>query len=174
MQAFWEEFEKAAMKQVSTVAIIDRDRSTILMGKRKDNQKWTTPGGHLDNGEKPLAGAVRETWEEAGIDLKPSDLKHVKSILVKKPGGEKLRVHAFTAFFGKEDLAKPTTKYDPDDEVYGWKWVKMKDGLPPDIEGHLHVPLGRNVLLDNIGIKPRKPSQESKTAFWSGFSRGVV
>jgi 8-oxo-dGTP pyrophosphatase MutT (NUDIX family) len=172
MQGFWTGFEKSAMKQVSTVGIIAIDGKKILMGKRKDNQKWTTPGGHLDKGEKPIKGAIRETWEESGIDLDEDDLIHVKSITVKKPDGEKLKVHAFKAFLGSDELTKPTTENDPDDEVYSWKWVKMKPHLPKDILDNLHVPLGRNVLLDNLGIKPL--AGEAKTAFWAGFTKEVV
>lgn len=172
MKGFWRGFEKAAMKQVATVALIAVDGKKLLMGKRKDNQKWTTPGGHMEKGEKPIQGAIRETWEEAGINLDEEDLIHVKSNLVKKPNGEKLKVHAFKAFFGTDELTKPTTKNDPDDEVYGWKWVKMKPSLPKEILDNLHVPLGRNVLLDNLGIK--HPATQAKTAFWADLAKGVL
>lgn len=170
MKGFWKGFEKAAMKQVATVALIKGDH--LLMGKRKDNQKWTTPGGHLDKGETPIAGAVREVWEESGIDLKPEDLTHLANRLVNKPNGEKLQVYAFKKNFGPGESVKPTTKNDPDDEVYGWKWVKMRPHLPKDIMTSLHVPLGRNVLLDNLGIK--HPAGEAKTALWAGFMKGAV
>src|SRR4029077_5708040 len=33
--------------------------------------------GKVDHGENYLITAVRETKEEAGVDVKPSDLKHV-------------------------------------------------------------------------------------------------
>src|SRR4051812_2730528 len=106
MQAFWGGFEKRAMKEVATVGIIDIDGRKILMGKRRDNGKWTGPGGHLEGKEKPIDGAIRETWEEAGIRLGDDDLIHVKSKLIKKPAGEKLRVHAFKVFVGTDHLPR--------------------------------------------------------------------
>lgn len=148
---FWVGFEKRAARQVATVAIMGRHgrRSILLMGKRKDNGKHTNPGGHLEKGEHPIEGAVREVFEESGIKLKPEDLTHIESRNVTKPGGERLKVHAFKTDFGKK-LPKTTTKHDPDDEVHGWGWVDISKGLPANIERSLHVPLGRNVLLDNI------------------------
>ena len=35
---------------------------------------WGFVGGHLDGGEKIIAGAVREAKEEIGIDVQPKDL----------------------------------------------------------------------------------------------------
>ena len=34
-------------------------------------------GGHIDEGEDPLAAALRETREEIGLNLSPDDLKFV-------------------------------------------------------------------------------------------------
>lgn len=33
--------------------------------------KWCIPGGHLDHGENPLDGGIRELNEETGINLQP-------------------------------------------------------------------------------------------------------
>lgn len=40
----------------------------LLMHHRKLNQ-WFQPGGHLDVGENPLEGAIREAMEESGINM---------------------------------------------------------------------------------------------------------
>lgn len=178
MLDFWSGFEKRAMKEVATVGIIDVDGRKLLMGKRKDNGRWTNPGGHLEEGESPIVGAIREVHEEAGIRLGDDDLIHLKSKVVTKPGGEKLKIHAFKVFFGSDRLPKTTTRNDPDEEVHGWKWVPMPGGLPKDIRENLHVPLGRNVLLDNLNLsepnETLKPSTALKTAFWAGFVKGVA
>lgn len=177
MSGFWSGFQKRAMKEVSTVGIIDVDGRKLLMGKRKDNQKWTTPGGHLDPKEKPIDGAVREVFEESGIRLGDDDLIHVKSKTIRKytPSGpgEKMRIHAFKVFFGSGRLPKTTIRHDPDEEVYGWKWVPMAGGLPKDIRGNLHVPLGKNVLLDNLNLSPAdetlKPAEGLAKAAQAAF-----
>lgn len=45
---------------------------------------------------------------------------------------------------------RPRLDYDPDEEVHGWSWVDVRDGLPPGIMGNLHVP--KNQLLMAIGL----------------------
>jgi 8-oxo-dGTP pyrophosphatase MutT (NUDIX family) len=166
MRGFWQGFEKRAMKEVATVGIIDVDGRKLLMGKRRDNGKWTTPGGHLDKGEKPLQGAIREVFEEAGIRLGEDDLIHLKSRTINKytPSGpgEKMKVHAYKVFFGSDRLPKTTVRNDPDEEVHGWQWVPMAGGLPKEIREALHVPLGRNILLDNLNLS--EPNETLKPA----------
>ena len=39
----------------------------ILLQQRTDDHKWAMPGGGLEVGETPAAGAVREAFEETGV-----------------------------------------------------------------------------------------------------------
>jgi 8-oxo-dGTP pyrophosphatase MutT (NUDIX family) len=168
---FWDSFyKKAAMREVATVALLSVSDRKMLMGKRRDNGKWTNAGGHLEKGEQPLAGAVRELKEETGIELGEDDLIHVRSKTVTKPDGERLKIHAYKAFIGGQK-PRATSKNDPDGEVERWRWVPMPGGLPKDIADNLHVPMGngRNVLLDNLNFS--EPDERfPKMAFWSGFT----
>jgi 8-oxo-dGTP pyrophosphatase MutT (NUDIX family) len=143
------------MKEVSCVAILNDHH--MLMGKRRDNGKWTNVGGHLN----PVTGAVREVKEETGLDLHPHLFKHLETRIVTKPGGEKLKVHGY-----RVDLrAKPSTtiREDPDMEVYRWVWVKLDTDLE-HIKENLHVPLKDNVLLTHI-LKD-KPMKKHIKKFW--------
>lgn len=143
---FWTGFLKeAGAAEVATVAVLDGDK--ILMGKRKDNEKWTTPGGHMDPGETPVDGAARELFEESGIKAEPKDLEHLATKNITKPDGKKLIIHAFKFDEGKH---KTSIKGDPDEEVYRWLWKPLP--LPAEVADNLHVQKG-NVLFDALGIE---------------------
>ena len=155
MSKFWKGFQKqAGDTQVACVAVLNGNK--ILMGKRKDNQKWTTPGGHMDPGETPVQGAVRELFEESGIKANPEDLEHLATKHITKPDGKKLTIHAFKLDQGKH---KTSVAGDPDEEVYRWIWKSIP--LPSDVAENLHVQK-KNVILDALGIE--YPQGEEKKA----------
>ncbi len=61
-----------ARPHVGLAVIIMRD-GTVLMGKRRGNHgggTWSLPGGHLEYGETPEQGALREISEECGVCVK--------------------------------------------------------------------------------------------------------
>jgi ADP-ribose pyrophosphatase YjhB (NUDIX family) len=71
-QTFEEEFQNS--KPCIGVIILDKDR--LLLVRRaiepfKDY--WDIPGGFLEVGEHPEAGAVREVREETGLVIKPTE-----------------------------------------------------------------------------------------------------
>ena len=63
--------------------IIDKDgRVLILKRSEKDNVLpgyWDIPGGTLEDGEDPAAGAVREAKEEAGLEISSPKIFFQKS-----------------------------------------------------------------------------------------------
>jgi 8-oxo-dGTP pyrophosphatase MutT (NUDIX family) len=137
---------KAELKEVATILV--RDGNKILMGKRSDNGKWTTPGGHLEPGEDKIEGALRELKEEAGISADKKELKHLTSENVTTFTGKKMKIHAFVV-----DMDKPKTssKNDPDEEVKKWEWINTAGGLPKDVASNLHSP--KNVALRQVGLQ---------------------
>jgi len=63
---------------VAEVYIMFEDE--ILMFKRSESKKkfpgyWSIPGGHIDEGEDPLAAAIREVEEETGLRVTPDQMK---------------------------------------------------------------------------------------------------
>jgi 8-oxo-dGTP pyrophosphatase MutT (NUDIX family) len=67
----------------SAAAFVLRD-GKVLLTCRTDNGNWTMPGGAQDPGESLTRTAVRETFEETGITVRPTgvtgiytDPKHV-------------------------------------------------------------------------------------------------
>ena len=108
-------------------------KDDILMGKRNDNNLFTQPGGHLDKGECPYMGAIRELKEETGLDATDTQL-------VKVCKNENIMVYVF------EMKVNPNQKIDvsgdPDKECDSWEYMD-----PNDVKEQLHIPLDKNAVL---------------------------
>jgi len=127
---------------MSRVALVTayNGQGQLLVGKRNDNERYTLPGGHLNDGEDPRAGARRELFEETGLHAQSlSFLKHY--VL---PNGSEL--HCFSAFVTGE----PHGNHDPDREVSEWEWIDVEDGLPPKVYDHLHGPDGDDNIVKQL------------------------
>jgi 8-oxo-dGTP pyrophosphatase MutT (NUDIX family) len=57
-----------SVKPAAAVALFDPE-GRILLLRRKDNDKWTMPGGTMDFGESLGQCAAREVREETGFDI---------------------------------------------------------------------------------------------------------
>ena len=53
-------------------AIVVGPRGTVLL-EHKRLGMWLQPGGHVDQGESPWDAALREAWEETGLDVRFAD-----------------------------------------------------------------------------------------------------
>jgi ADP-ribose pyrophosphatase YjhB (NUDIX family) len=62
-----------SIKPAAAVALFD-SKGKILLLRRKDNEKWTMPGGTLDFGETLTDCAVREVQEETGFLIRITGL----------------------------------------------------------------------------------------------------
>ena len=119
-------------KQVACI-LIRGPKDTILMGKRRDNKRYTQPGGHIEPNESPLEAAHRELEEETGLQAKSMKLL----TKVKNPTNG----YEIFVFEAQVDDPETTVSDDPDSEVHSW------DFLDPLTTYPLHVPLKHNVLL---------------------------
>ena len=63
---------KAADATPIAVAVVERD-GQVLIGQRPLGVSlgglWEFPGGKIENGEQPIEAAVRECYEEAGVEI---------------------------------------------------------------------------------------------------------
>lgn len=132
------------MKRITLVTVFN-EHGKLLLGKRRDTGKWTIVAGHIEEGETPLKGALREMYEEAGF--KPDRLVHVEDI--------KLDHAEFSCYRATVKDQVPTNKNDPDDEVLFWRWVDVSDGIPKDIAEHLAGPKDpdKNYTIKACGLK---------------------
>jgi 8-oxo-dGTP pyrophosphatase MutT (NUDIX family) len=65
--------DPALRRAAVAVTVLDGER--VLIAKRVarglNAGQWALPGGKLDPGEEPVAGALRELREEAGLEVEP-------------------------------------------------------------------------------------------------------
>jgi ADP-ribose pyrophosphatase YjhB (NUDIX family) len=116
------------------VAIITDDNDNVLFGIRNDNNKYTNPGGHLEDNEDPYAGLYREVKEETGLDV-------IDAKLVRAGFKNGKLVYIFRAEVDPEQEIDPSK--DPDKEADIWAYLN-----PLDIIDELHVPLEYNWGLE--------------------------
>jgi 8-oxo-dGTP diphosphatase len=62
-----------SIKPAAAVALFDADGKILLL-RRKDNEKWTMPGGTLNFGESLTDCAIREVREETGFNIRINGL----------------------------------------------------------------------------------------------------
>lgn len=134
----------ASPRRAATIIVKRGD--SFLMGKRKDNGRWSLPGGNVNDDESHHQGARRELMEETGIQA--DRLKFLGSRMVEPKQGENVHVNMYQ-HHADED-AKPTNKIDPDKEFAEFKWLKTKEPLPEEIAGNLQHP--NNVALQHLGL----------------------
>jgi 8-oxo-dGTP pyrophosphatase MutT (NUDIX family) len=76
---------------------------------------WKLPGGRNEAGEDPLDTAVRELWEETGLELKKSDL--VQLLVFNRTIHD--RTHEFYLFGAKTDSFDGLREYGTEGERVG-------------------------------------------------------
>jgi 8-oxo-dGTP pyrophosphatase MutT (NUDIX family) len=119
----------------------------ILLLRQPPGPGWSIPGGLLNRGERPVAGAARELAEETGIRVDPALLR---------PGVPNAIVHSHGRWvdvvFETSVPAATATLVIDEAEVYEAAWYPL-DGLP-----RLTSPTAR--LLAHYGIGPLKDHPE--------------
>lgn len=123
------------------VILVKGEGSSYLMGIRKDNGGINFPAGGINNNEEPMAGAMRELYEETGFTG-----KNLKLVSVHKKINHKNK-HCIVYVYTAEIDGKPSLKKDPDMEFQRISWI---DPLTvPDKD--LHIKSSENFGL--IAIK---------------------
>lgn len=118
-----------SIRPAAAVAILNSKRE-LLMLHRKDNKKWTMPGGTLEFGESMTECALREVKEESGLDVIIKDIIGTytdPNIRVAYSDGE-VRQEFTIVYYGE------AVNYDVslDDESSNFQWVPLDKviGLP--------------------------------------------
>jgi ADP-ribose pyrophosphatase YjhB (NUDIX family) len=128
------------------------EEGKILLTKREDFEVWCLPGGGVEDGESLVEAAIRETKEEAGIDVEITRLVGVYSrlggmwndvhavLFAAKPVGGKLKTQlgetVEVAYFPFEQI--------PDELLFGHK-RRIQDAIQAvsgvAVKQELHLPV---------------------------------
>jgi 8-oxo-dGTP diphosphatase len=99
--------------------ILIKDKK-LLVTRDRDQEHFTSPGGRIENGERPVQTLIRELKEEAGIDLNESDCHFLGTYTAPAVGvgsfGKTVRMQAF---FVDKWQGEPR----PTGEIEEIKWV---------------------------------------------------
>jgi len=123
------------------------DGAQVLLGLKKTGfgaGKWVGLGGHIEDGEKPAAAAVREVEEESGLVVPADSLQHMASIEFLFPArpswDQTAQVFVTWAFEGEAaDSDEISPRWFGEEELpLGLMWDDAKYWLPAVLAGQ-HV-----------------------------------
>jgi ADP-ribose pyrophosphatase YjhB (NUDIX family) len=110
---------------VACTVFVTDEEDRVLLIRRTDNGLWAIPGGAQDFGEYIAETAVRETKEEAGIDIEVTGLVGVytnPNHVMAYTDGE-VRQQFSICFRARYLSGKPT----PSDESSEVRWIRQNE-----------------------------------------------
>jgi 8-oxo-dGTP pyrophosphatase MutT (NUDIX family) len=75
----------------SAAIVVKDDVGRVLFGLHSDKRIWVVPGGLVEPGEHPADAAVRETYEETGLEVEVTGLLGVfggPDLVIHYPNGD--------------------------------------------------------------------------------------
>lgn len=98
------------------------DIEILLIRPWQSSDMWGIPKGHVEGSESLIDCAIRETWEETGIECVPSHRLDPVETFNKR---EHKYLHAFLAKVTTNEIPEPISK----DEIADVQWFSL-DSLP--------------------------------------------
>jgi ADP-ribose pyrophosphatase YjhB (NUDIX family) len=144
--------KKSEPRRRVALVVAKRD-GLVLFGKRRDNGKFTLPGGHLNEGEDPVDGAVRELREETSL-APAGELKLVDE--------RELRDCRFYTYECSVE-GTPNGKNDPDQECGVWAFFDVDKGIPKDVAENMSGPKDpdKNIAMGLMGLSKAQYDDEN-------------
>ncbi|MBD2864018.1 NUDIX hydrolase [Paenibacillus sp. IB182363] len=107
---------------VASALIFDETSESVLMvrNKRGSTSDWSLPGGAVEPRETLEHAAIRETKEEAGVDIEVTGLYSVREAFFTGVGHHAL-LFTFTASIINGELGS----LDPDHEIVEVRWIDI-------------------------------------------------
>ncbi|HEY4221534.1 MAG TPA: NUDIX hydrolase [Myxococcota bacterium] len=110
------------------LVVVRRGAQFLLVHERKHGQGWYLPAGRVEPGETFAEGAIRETKEEAGIDIALDGVLKVQH--TPSPSGARMRV-----FFLAHQLGDAAPKSTPDEHSLEAAWFTPSEVKHLDLRG---------------------------------------
>ena len=115
--------------QLAAIAwVLTPDRDQLLLVDHR-HYGWSCPGGHVEHGESPAAGAARELAEESGLQLTSIDADPVTLTLVQAPADAVGPPHRHW-LLGYRFIGDPHAPLVPERDPLAWHPASR---LPPDV-----------------------------------------
>jgi 8-oxo-dGTP diphosphatase len=137
----------------------------VLLGHKKTGfgvGKWVGLGGHIEDGEKPVAAAVREVQEESSLVVSADSLHHLASIRFLFPTrpswDQTAQVYVTWAFEGDAaDSDEVSPQWFGEDELpFGLMWDDAKYWVPAVLAGQ-HVDVTVTFAADCATVASIEP-----------------
>src|SRR6266487_1689135 len=100
--------------KMCSACIAIRSSNKVLIVKACYKDHWTFPSGIVDANESPKAAAIRETFEEVGIKVRPEDCELLTVIYTSANDGDRDR---FNFVFITDSIKEGATLSIPNDEI---------------------------------------------------------
>ena len=129
--------EQAGPVHVTGSAIVvTADRSRVLLHKHKRLGMWLQPGGHIDPGELPWQGALREAVEETGL---PASLVDDHLVHVDVHPGPRGHTHLDLRYLVESPHVPPAPPEGESPDVQWLQWHRAIALTEPGLEGALRA-----------------------------------
>jgi len=131
-------FTEAADKVHVTASaiVVSEDGQRVLLHEHKRLKIWLQPGGHIDDGELPWDGAVREATEETGL---PATLGGPELIHVDVHPGPRGHTHLDLRYLVRAPRETPRPPEGESQKVEWFAWHKAVAMAEPGLEGVLRA-----------------------------------
>ncbi|GAB1641852.1 NUDIX hydrolase [Krasilnikovia sp. MM14-A1259] len=130
----------APLPLTGVIAVVLDERNRVLLVRRSDNHEWALTTGCLEPGEQPADGALREVFEETGVQVTVERLLSAEALdLSVAPNGD--QVH-WLAIGLRCRLVDGDARVNDDESVeVGWFDPHAMPPLPPHQERCLTLAL---------------------------------
>ena len=114
-----------------SVYIYDEITRKILLVKHKKMGMWVQPGGHIEPNETPEEAAVRETYEETGLNVellgkrKPRDIDFIVPLAIQNNKVKEDHYHMDFVYLAK--VIGDNNLIKNEDETDGIAWFTLEE-----------------------------------------------